>query len=140
MTPSQATELLKTHFAPWVGEMNLQAVAFDPEGGDFTLPDSPALCRPVPDGGTILCGQAVMAAADTCSVLVLLAMAGRMRALTTVDLTTHFLRPLPRGPVDIRVQVLASGRRMATTRVEFRSAGSVRLAASAQCGFAYLEP
>lgn len=139
MTPQQATELLQSHFAPWVGAMGLEAVSFDAAGGDFRLPEAAELCRPVPGAAAILCGQAVMAAADTCSVLALLAQAGRLRALTTVDLTTHFLRPLPKGPVAIRVNVLASGRRMATTRAEFRSEGSERLAASAQCGFAFLE-
>lgn len=49
------------------------------------------------------------------------------------------MRPLPDGAVDLRVEALSNGRRMAVTRVEFRSAGSQKVAASATCAFVYLE-
>ena len=103
--------------------------------GRFVLPQNSRLSR----GGGILCGQAIAAAADTVSVLALSAFNGRFRACTTVDLTSHFMRPLSEADTEIRVEALSNGRRMAVTRVEFRSAGGGKLAAAATCAFAYLE-
>ncbi len=58
---------------------------------------------------------------------------------TTVDLTTHFIRPLKPGEIDIRVDVLSNGRRMAYARVEMRAKGESRIAVTATAAFAYLE-
>jgi len=85
-----------------------------------------------------VCGQAVAAAADTCSVVTLAALKGAFRPCTTVDLTTHFMRPLSEGDVEIEITALSNGRRMATTRAEFRSPGG-KLAATATCAFAFLD-
>ncbi len=89
----------------------------------------------IPVGGV----QALASAADTASVVALSCLNGRFRNCTTVDLTAHFLRPLPVGDVELDVHALSNGRRMATTRVEFRAVGSAKLAATVTCAFAYLE-
>jgi acyl-coenzyme A thioesterase PaaI-like protein len=72
-------------------------------------------------------------------VVTLAAMNGRFRICTTVDLTTHFIRPLPPGDVEIRCEVLSNGKRMAFTRVEQRAKGDARVAVSATMAFAYME-
>jgi acyl-coenzyme A thioesterase PaaI-like protein len=89
--------------------------------------------------GGVICGQATASAADTCSVVALAALNGRFRICTTVDLTTHFIRPLKPGPVEIRVDVLSNGKRMAYTRVEMRAKGEAKVAVTATSAFAYLE-
>lgn len=137
--PDEAHDLLRRAFAPWVQALQLRAVRFDADGGDFVLPASEAVCRAAPDGPPILCGQAIAAAADTVSVLALSALNGRYRNLTTVDLTCHFLRPLGLGDTAIRLTALSNGRRMATTRAEFRPAAGGKLGATVTCAFAYLE-
>jgi hypothetical protein len=72
-------------------------------------------------------------------VVALSALNGRFRMVTTVDLTSHFIRSIRPGPIEIRVDVLQNGRRMAYTRVEMRAKGDARLAMTATGAFAYLE-
>ncbi|MEO9612464.1 MAG: PaaI family thioesterase [Nitratireductor sp.] len=131
----QAEETIARVFAPWIVDMGLKPVGFDAGGGDFLLPENRALVHV----GGVICGQATAAAADTCSVVALAALNGRFRVCTTVDLTTHFLRPLKPGDVDIRVEVLSNGKRMAYTRVEMRAKGAKKVAVTATSAFAYLE-
>lgn len=131
----EAEETLARVFAPWIVEMGLKPLAFDAAGGDFVLPQNEALVHV----GGIICGQATAAAADTCAVVALAALNGRFRICTTVDLTTHFIRPLKPGDVDIRVDVLSNGKRMAYTKVEMRAKGETKVAVTATSAFAYLE-
>lgn len=131
----QARALLAKVFAPWIVELGIEPLGFDATGGIFRLPANDRLVHV----GGVVCGQATASAADTCAVVALSAANGRFRKCTTVDLTTHFIRPLMPGDVDIRVEVLQNGRRMAYTRIEMRAAGDDRVAVSATGAFAYLE-
>lgn len=131
----QANDLLKRIFAPWVVDLGLRAEGFDDRGGTFVLPANPKLVHV----GGVVCGQATASAADTVSVVTLAAMNRRFRICTTVDLTTHFIRPLPPGDVEIRCEVLSNGKRMAFVRVEQRAKGDTRAAVSATMAFAYME-
>lgn len=132
---AEAEDVLARVFAPWVTDLGLRPLGFDARGGDFVLPANPRLVHV----GGVICGQATAAAADTASVVALSALNGRFRGCTTVDLTTHFIRPLKPGDVAMRVEVLSNGRRMAYTRVEMRAAGDERLAVTVTSTFAYLE-
>ncbi|MEL7467373.1 MAG: PaaI family thioesterase [Pseudomonadota bacterium] len=125
-------------FAPWVKLLGLRTGEIRSDGAQFTLPENTDLARGGGEGGGVISGQAVAAAADTCSVLTLIAVNQAFRPCTTVDLTTHFMRPLPVGDVDIAVHALSNGRRMATLRAEFRG-GNGKLAAVATLAFAYLD-
>jgi acyl-coenzyme A thioesterase PaaI-like protein len=133
--------LLGEVFAPWVQALGIEPVAAG-ETAVFHLPSGPEVAR---GGGgvSVLCGQAIAAAADTCSVLALSGLNGRFRNCTTVDLTTHFLRPVTGPAAELRVEAVSNGRRMAVTRVEVRGIGEDgapgKLAATATCAFAYLE-
>ena len=131
----QAREAIGKVFAPWIVELGLEPVAFDDKGGDFKLRENPRLVHV----GGVVCGQATASVADTACVLALSALNGRFRICTTVDLTTHFIRPLKPGDVVIRVDVLSNGKRMAYARVEMRAAGDTRVAVTATAAFAYLE-
>jgi len=131
----EAEETLARVFAPWVADLGLKPIGFDAAGGDFLLPENPRLVHV----GGVICGQATASAADTASVVALSALNGRFRVCTTVDLTTHFIRPLKPGDVLLRVDVLQNGKRMAYTRVEMRTKGDDRVAVSATSAFAYLE-
>jgi len=78
---------LPEYFAPWVQELGLRAEAFDTDSVTLRLPQSPRLSRV----GGMLCGQAMMAAADTAMVLALINHFGEFRPCTTVQMNTSFL-------------------------------------------------
>ncbi len=59
-------------------------------GAVVRLPFSKKICR---DGG-VVCGQALMALADTAMVFACSAAWNGYRPMTTIDQTTHFLRPV----------------------------------------------
>ena len=59
-------------------------------GAVLRLPFSNRICR---DGG-VVCGQALMALADTALVIACSASWNGYRAISTIDQTTHFLRPV----------------------------------------------
>ena len=72
------------------------------------LPVAPALVH----GGGVLCGQAIMAAADTAMVLAVSAALGGFRPMTTVQLQTSFLKPVPGddGQARLLARVLRLGK------------------------------
>lgn len=135
---AEAAALLREVFAPWIQALGITVRTIRENGVSFLLPANPNLSRGGGEGGGVVCGQAIGAAADTASVVTLSTLNGRFRPCTTVDMTTHFMRPLPEGDVEIEITALSNGRRMATTRAEFRSPGG-KLAATATCAFAYLD-
>ena len=137
-TTDEVNRLHDEVFAPWIRALGLRAVAVEPERVHFVMPANADLSRRGGEGGGVVCGQALASAADTCSVLSLAALNGVFRPCTTVDLSTHFLRPLPEGDVEITVMPLSRGRRMATVRAEFRAPGG-KLAATATAAFAFLD-
>lgn len=138
LSVDEAQAVLGDVFAPWIQVLGLRVVSVGEAGASFVMPGNADLSRRGGPGGGVVCGQAVASAADTASVVTLCALNGDFRPCTTVDLTTHFMRPLPEGDVEIAITALSNGRRMATTRAEFRAPGG-KLAATATCAFAYLD-
>src|SRR5437867_3446223 len=88
-----AQAVLKDVVAPWVQDLQLGIEKIHPAnepggtGAVLRMKFSERLCR---DGG-IICGQALMAFADTAMVFAVSAASGRYRPMTTVDQTTHFM-------------------------------------------------
>ena len=134
---------LLERFPPWVQALEIAPERIEGETVVFSLPLSDAVARQGFDGGPPrLSGQALAAAADTCSVLALTGLNGRYRDVATTDMTTHFLRPLTGERAELAVTALRRGRRSAATRVEAFArtpdGGRGPLAATATCGFAWL--
>lgn len=127
--------LLRDAFAPWIHHLNLQIGDITETGATFALPENPDLSR---EGG-IVCGQSIAAAADTVGVLALAARNNRYRQMTTVDMTSNFMRPLMNGDVRIGATILSNGRRMATVRVDFWQKDPAKIGATATCVYAYLD-
>ena len=127
--------LLAEAFAPWIQQLKIMPLEVTAQGGRFELPENADLSR---EGG-IVCGQAIAAVADTVGVLCLSAHNGHFRQVTTVDMTTHFMRPLMKGGVEAEVTILSNGRLMATLRVDFRQSGKEKICAGATCAYAYLD-
>ena len=137
MTEADIAKLIPGIFAPWVQELRV-AVLEVGETCRFTFEGGVQMVRGGGEGGGVVCGQAISAAADTCSVLALSHWAGKFRACTTVDLTAHFLRPVPEGTVELRITPASNGRRMAVSRVEVLGSNG-KLGAVVTCAFAYLD-
>ena len=135
LSVEDVSKLLSSIFAPWIVEMGLEPVAVRANGADFVLRENHRLVH----AGGVICGQASASAADTAAILTLSALNGRFRPVTTVDLTTHFVRPLAPGDANISVTVDANGKRMAYLRVEIRPAGTDKLSVTATGTFMYLD-
>jgi acyl-coenzyme A thioesterase PaaI-like protein len=73
-----------------VQALNLRVERFDADSVTLRLPQSDQLSR----AGGMLCGQAMMAAADTAMVLALINHFGQFRPCSTVQLSSSFMKPL----------------------------------------------
>lgn len=131
--------LLDEVVAPWVADLQLQVRRAEP--GTVTLA-LPILPRQVHVGG-VLCGQALMAAADTAMILAIASQLGGFQPMTTVQLQTSFLRPIPGsrtepvGEATVVGRVLRLGRNLVFGEIEVQDAGG-KLAAHATTTYALL--
>ncbi len=105
-------------FAPWVQALDLQVQSFGPGEATLRLPQSDRLSRV----GGMLCGQAMMAAADTAMVLALISHFGAFRPCSTVQLSSTFLKPLSGQDALVTARVLRAGKSMAFGEIDLRGA------------------
>lgn len=98
--------LLADWFAPWIQAMGLQVESFSDGEVTLRLPQSDQLSRV----GGMLCGQAMMSAADTAMVLAIVTQLGTQRPMTTVQLNTSFLKPLSGQDARITARVIRAGK------------------------------
>lgn len=85
--------------APIVKSLQLCVIAADAQQVTLRLPVTPQLVH----GGGVVCGQALMAAADTAMILAVAASLGEFKPMTTVQLQTSFLKPVPGDAAEVRV-------------------------------------
>ncbi|MFN9772572.1 MAG: PaaI family thioesterase [Burkholderiales bacterium] len=130
-TVEDAQRMLGELFAPWVQDLRLEVIAIG--GGEATLrlPFDARLARV---GGTV-CGQAMMAAADTAMVLAVSSQLGGFRPMTTVSLTTSFMRAVQGTELRVVARVLKPGRTLVFGEVELLAPDG-RLAAHATTTYA----
>jgi uncharacterized protein (TIGR00369 family) len=128
-------DALGTLFAPWLGELGLEVLEARPGEVVLALPVAP---RHVHAGG-VLCGQTMMAAADTAMVLAVMTRLGGFKPMGTVQLQTSFLRPIPGpgGTARVTARVLRMGRSLAFGEIEIAGADGA-LAAHATTTYALL--
>jgi uncharacterized protein (TIGR00369 family) len=141
---AEATRVLGDVFAPWVLDLNLSIERFDfapptdaadwQPGAILRMPFSERLCR----NGGIVCGQALMAFADTSMVIANLAANKGYRPMTTVDQTTHFMRAVTASDVLADARVVRLGRTMSFGRVTLVSATDNKPVAMVSSAFAML--
>ena len=120
-----AAALLADVTAPWVHDLGLKVIEITPSQSRFFLPFSDRLTR---DAGMI-CGQAIVAAADTAMIAAVTAAIGSYAPITTVDIASRFLRPLGAEGGDITVDILKAGRRLVVGRISITDRASGKLAA-----------
>jgi len=103
-------------FAPWVGELGLKVL--EARAGEvlLALPVAPRHVH----GGGVMCGQTMMAAADTAMVLAVMTRIGGFKPMTTVQLQTTFMKPVPAdaGQVRLLARVLRMGKTLAFGEIE----------------------
>jgi len=134
-TRSEAERMLGEIFAPWIRALRLSIEAIESDGAVLRMPFSTDLCR---DNG-VICGQALMSLADTAMVFAVSAAAGAYRPMTTVDQTTHLLRPAASADILADARVLRLGRTMAFGRVTLIGEGDPRPVGTAQIAYALLQ-
>ncbi len=130
-TVEDAQAMLADLFAPWVQALGLQVTSVVPGEVTLRLPFDVRLTRV---GGTV-CGQAMMAAADTAMVLAVSSLLGGFRPMTTVSLTQSFMRPVSGTHLTVVARVLKPGRTLMFGEVEL-SGPDGRLAAHATTTYA----
>ncbi|MDT8999114.1 PaaI family thioesterase [Paucibacter sp. APW11] len=133
MDASQLQAQIPAIFAPWIAELGLQVLSAAGGQVELELPVKPSFIH----SGGVMCGQTVMAAADTAMVLAMMSQLGEFRPMTTVQLQTSFLRPISTASCRIKAQVLRSGKSLAFGSIDIVD-GEGRLAAQATTTYALL--
>jgi acyl-coenzyme A thioesterase PaaI-like protein len=118
VTPDSLQQTLSELFAPWVQALNLQVERLDADGVTLRLPQSDQLSRV----GGILCGQAMMAAADTAMVLALIQHFGAFKPCSTVQLSSTFMKPLSGQDALVSARLLRVGKAMAFGEIDLSGA------------------
>jgi len=132
--PALLQRALDDLFAPWVQALGLSVDSVQAGGITLRLPQSPQLSRI----GGMLCGQAMMAAADTAMVLALIRHFGAFRPCTTVQLSTSFLKPLSGQDALVQATVLRAGKSLAFGEIELRGADDGRSVSRSSTTYALL--
>lgn len=121
-------------FAPWVQALGLRVETFEAGAVTLRLPRNDQLSRV----GDMLCGQAMMAAADTAMVLALISHFGAFRPCTTVQMNTSFLKPLSGQDALVEARLLRAGKALAFGEIDIRGADDDRSVCRASTTYALL--
>ncbi|MBU7575434.1 MAG: PaaI family thioesterase [Hydrogenophaga sp.] len=126
--------LLADWFAPWIQAMGLRVESFAEGEVTLRLPQSDQLSRV----GGMLCGQAMMSAADTAMVLAIVTQLGTRRPMTTVQLNTSFLKPLSGQDARITARVVRAGKSLVFGEIDISGASDGKSVCRASTTYALL--
>ncbi len=118
----EAEQILRRNLAPWVLELHLKVRETTEESATLVMPFDEKLHRL----GGIVSGQALMALADTAMVIALCSAIGAFRPVSTVDMTTTFMRPATNTAIVAEATVLRLGRTMGFGQVRLLTDTSER--------------
>ena len=118
MTIQTLQAALPAYFAPWVQALGLQVEAFDSQSVTLRLPQNTQLSRI----GGMVCGQAMMAAADSARVRALINHFGEFRPCTTVQMSSSFLNPRSGQDALIQARVIRAGKSLAFGEIDILGA------------------
>lgn len=136
LTTTQAEDLKEMVFAPWVKDLGFRVEQADGTTATLRMPFSDKLARV---GGTV-CGQALMALADTAMVFLISGAYGEFRPMTTVSQTTNFMRPISGSDVVAEAKLLRLGKTMAFGEVFLRADGDAAPAVHVASTYAIIQP
>lgn len=134
MDTTTLQDSLATYFAPWVQALGLTVHQAGADGVIARLPQQAQLAR---EGGMV-CGQAMMAAADTCMVLALIQHWGAFKPCTTVQMNTSFLKPLVGQDGLVHARLIRVGKTLAFGEIDIRGANDARSVCRATTTYALL--
>jgi uncharacterized protein (TIGR00369 family) len=134
LTPAGGDAILAENFAPWVRDLGLVVQEVGERHAVLRLPWSERLAR---EGGA-LCGQALMAAADTAAVIAISAARGGYGPMTTVQQSTSFQRPIAGVDVLVTTRVTKLGRTLAFLSTDMTAEGAAEPAAQSTTVYAIL--
>jgi uncharacterized protein (TIGR00369 family) len=104
-TAADLIAMLEANFAPWVQELDIRIEAIRVDGVTLRVPAAERLSRV----GGIVCGQAMMALADTAMALAVATVKGEFVPMTTVAQSSAFLRPAT-GDLLAEARIIRLGR------------------------------
>jgi uncharacterized protein (TIGR00369 family) len=108
LTKDTLQACLSDWFAPWVQALDLRVERFQTDEVVLRLPQNDQLARI----GGMVCGQAMMAAADTAMVLAIVTRLGTRRPMTTVQQNSSFLKPLSNQDALVTARVVRAGKNL----------------------------
>ncbi len=132
LSAADGNAILKDNFAPWVQDLGLVVEEVGDMEAVLRLPWSDRLAR---DGGA-LSGQALMAAADTATVIAVSVARGEYVPMTTVQQSSTFQRPVVNTDVLTTARITKLGRTLAFADITMTTNGT--LAAHATTVYALL--
>ena len=121
-------------FAPWIQALDLEVQSGHADSVVLRLPLSSRLTR----SGDILCGQAMMAAADTAMALAVFRHFATFRACTTVQMNSSFLKPLSAQDALIEARVLRAGKSLVFGEIDIRGASDGKSVCRSTATFALM--
>ena len=104
----EARKIFQRGFAPWIQDMDIEFEAVEDGTATLRIPANEKLNRI----GDMICGQAIMALADTAMVFATASSLGKMVPMTTVSQTTAFLRPATDNDLIAVARVIKRGRQI----------------------------
>lgn len=134
VTTDTLQSALSDWFAPWVQALGLRVQGFGAGEVTLRLPQNPELSRI----GGMVCGQALMAAADTAMVLAIVTQLGNQRPMTTVQLNTSFLKPLANQDALVTARVIRAGKSLVFGEIDIVAAGDGKSVCRASTTYALL--
>jgi uncharacterized protein (TIGR00369 family) len=134
VTPAKLQACLADWFAPWVQELNLTVESLADGEVTLRLPFDARLARV----GGMVCGQALMAAADTAMVLAIVTRLGTRRPMTTVQLNTSFLKPLAGQDARVIARVVRAGKSLVFGEIDIVATGDGKSVCRASTTYALL--
>lgn len=127
-------QLLADWFAPWVQDLGLRVESVGDGEVTVRLPFSDRLARI----GGMVCGQAMMSAADTAMVLAIVSRLGTKQPMTTVQLNTSFLKPLSGQDALVTARIVRAGKSLVFGEIDIVSAGDGKSVCRASTTYALL--
>ncbi len=129
-----ATGILQRELAPWVQDLDLSIAAVGTDRATLAMRAGPRTQR----AGGVVCGQAMMALADTAMVFAVAAASGGYRPMTTVGQTVSFMKPATGATIAAEARVLRLGKSLAFGEIAITGGGAV--VAHATATYALLGP
>lgn len=118
VTTDTLRQALADWFAPWVQALGLTVEGFSDGEVTLRLPHNDQLSRV----GGMVCGQALMSAADTAMVLAIVTRLGNQRPMTTVQLNTSFLKPLSNQDALVTGRIIRAGKSLVFGEIDISGA------------------